>query len=117
MIEQLATLCTLPLSIAMFNMHMTPNFSFKYLFEAPKIEFCSCLPPPLQIMHDRSSIAAICGHGFQGMERGLEIFCTPLINPGSAPVLILIISSKEILVKHIIIILEHDICVLRKSAF
>ena len=56
MIEQLATLCTLPLSIAMFNMHMTPNFSFKYLFEAPKIEFCSCLPPPLQIMHDRGDL-------------------------------------------------------------
>ena len=70
MIEQLATLCTLPLSIAMFNMHMTPNYSFRYLFEAPKIEFCSCLPPLLQIVHDFSDLWA----WFSGMERGLKIF-------------------------------------------
>ena len=55
-VEQLATLCTLPLSIAMFNLHMTPNFSFKYLFEVAKIEFCSCLPPLLQIMHDHGNL-------------------------------------------------------------
>ena len=92
MIEQLATLCTLLLSMAMFNMHRTPNFSFKYLFEVPKIEFCSCLPPPLQIVHNCGDLWAwFSGNGVWAKifrthyARDYSYIAPPLINPGSAP--------------------------------